>query len=92
VVVTDEHEDIKRIRRRAADASMGFGLIAILLAVFSREPTVLPAFALVALGGLAGIGVYKASDTTLSRWFTVWSAVLTVLGIVALMVISQLVD
>ncbi|GAA2575162.1 hypothetical protein GCM10010435_58750 [Winogradskya consettensis] len=88
----DEHEDIRRIRHRAADASMCFGLIAILVAVFSGTGPMLPGYALLGIGGLAGIGVYVASDTTISRWFTAWSAGLTVLGVVALIVVSQLID
>ncbi|OJF13006.1 hypothetical protein [Couchioplanes caeruleus] len=90
MTAAEEHEDIKRIRHRAADASMGFGLIAILIGVFTGTSAMLPGFALLALGGLAGIGVYAASDTTMSRWFTLWSASLTVLGVVALIVINQL--
>ncbi|MFI5491904.1 hypothetical protein [Actinoplanes sp. NPDC051859] len=90
MTVTDEHEDITRIRHRSADASMGFGLIAVLMVVFTGASVLLPGFVLLAFGGLAGIGVYRASGTTMSRWFTVWSALLTVLGVVALIVANQI--
>ncbi|GAA2525006.1 hypothetical protein [Winogradskya humida] len=88
MAVAGEHEDVRRIRRRAADASMGFGLVAVLVAVLSSTGPMLPGYALLAIGGLAGIGVYAASDTTVSRWFTAWSAGLTVLGVVALVVVG----
>ena len=88
--VTEEHEDIKRIRHRAADASMGFGLIAILTGVFTGTSTMLPGYLLIGGGGLIAIGVYAASDTTMSRWFTLWSASMTVLGVLALIVVSEL--
>ncbi|MGX6608557.1 hypothetical protein ACWKSP_41560 [Micromonosporaceae bacterium Da 78-11] len=92
MTVAEEHEDVKRIRHRAADASMGFGLIALVLAIFSKTPVILPGYGLIVLGGLSAIGVYRAADTTMSRWFTLWSAVLTVLGSGALVLASQLAD
>ncbi|WP_153040523.1 hypothetical protein [Actinoplanes sp. TFC3] len=98
MATAEERDDIRRIRRRAADLSIGVGIIAILLSVgtiaFSPAGAdlALPSFALWALGGVAGVGVYAASDLTLSRWFTLWSATLTGAGIIALIVIYKVLN
>ncbi|WP_148308039.1 hypothetical protein [Actinoplanes friuliensis] len=88
--MTGEHDDLRTIRLRAANLSMGIGLLGLLLAFFYLSSPVLPAFILLVLGGVVAIGVYRARDTSMSRWFTVWSLLLTVAGVGAAALIGSL--
>jgi hypothetical protein len=76
-----ENEDVLRIRRRAADLSIGFGVAALLAAAFGGLSPVLPGELLCVVGGGVAVGVYRAATVELSRRFTMWAAGLTALGV-----------
>ncbi|MBE1489025.1 hypothetical protein [Plantactinospora soyae] len=81
--MSDESEYIHALRRRAADVSIAFGLLMLYIMIAPGEISpALPGQIACVIGGGLAIGVYRAPETSQSRLFSLWSAVMTVVGLV----------
>ncbi|WP_153040524.1 hypothetical protein [Actinoplanes sp. TFC3] len=91
----EENEHLRRFRLDLATLLILIGLITASAGTFGvingqeNIGLLLPVFALFTLSGAAGIGVHAATDLSLSRLFSLWSAMLAGAGVLAAFAISR---